>query len=141
MGLRTGEFDYPVAGKTGTTNNSRDAWFVGYTPDILILVWVGYDSGASIHASGAGAAMPIWAELARAIPHQITGGDFVVPPGVEERIICSRDGFPDLGEGCGATMPEWFLSENVPEDSALRSHPDSAFERLMRKFKGAIDDN
>ena len=49
---------FPVAGKTGTTNNSRDAWFVGYTPDILILVWVGYDSGASIHASGAGAAFP-----------------------------------------------------------------------------------
>jgi len=133
--------NFPVAGKTGTTNNSRDAWFVGFTPDILILVWVGYDSGASIHASGAGAALPIWAELARAIPHQITGGDFAVPPGVEERIICSRDGFPDFGGGCGETMSEWFLSENVPEDAALLSHPDSAFERLMRKFKGRIDDN
>ena len=132
---------FPVAGKTGTTNNSRDAWFVGYTPDILILVWVGYDSGASIHASGAGAALPIWAELARAIPHQITGGDFAVPPGVEERMICSRDGFPDFGERCGETMSEWFLSENVPEDSALRAHPDSAFERLMRRFKGTINDN
>jgi penicillin-binding protein 1B len=132
---------FPVAGKTGTTNNSRDAWFVGYTPDILILVWVGYDSGASIHASGAGAALPIWAELARAIPHQITGGDFVVPPGVEERIVCSRDGFPDFEGGCGETMAEWFLSENVPEDSALFSRPDSAFERLMQKFKGAIDAN
>jgi penicillin-binding protein 1B len=132
---------FPVAGKTGTTNNSRDAWFVGYTPDILILVWVGYDSGASIHASGAGAALPIWAELARAIPHQITGGDFAVPPGVEERIVCSRDGFPDLTAGCGETMAEWFLSENVPEDSALFSHPDSVFQRLMQKFKGAIDAN
>jgi len=132
---------FPVAGKTGTTNNSRDAWFVGYTPDILILVWVGYDSGASIHASGAGAALPIWAELARAIPHQITGGDFAVPPGVEERIICSRDGFPVSGGDCGETMPEWFLSDNVPADSVWRSHPDSAFERLMQKFKGANDDN
>ena len=51
-GLADWGIRFPVAGKTGTTNDSRDAWFVGYTPDILILVWVGYDNGASIHASG-----------------------------------------------------------------------------------------
>jgi penicillin-binding protein 1B len=140
-GLADRGIHFPVAGKTGTTNNSRDAWFVGYTPDILILVWVGYDSGASIHASGAGAALPIWAELARAIPHQITGGDFAVPPGVVERTICSRDGFPDLDGECRETMPEWFLSDNVPEDLAVLSHADSAFKRLMQKFKGVINEN
>jgi penicillin-binding protein 1B len=140
-GLAGWGVQFPVAGKTGTTNNSRDAWFVGYTPDILILVWVGYDSGASIHASGAGAALPIWAELARAIPHQITGSDFAVPPGVEERIVCSRDGFPDSGGDCRETMSEWFLSDNVPEDSVLGSPADFTFERLMRQFKGTSDEN
>jgi penicillin-binding protein 1B len=41
---------WPVAGKTGTTNDFKDAWFVGYTPDVLALVWVGFDNGDPIHA-------------------------------------------------------------------------------------------
>jgi penicillin-binding protein 1B len=135
-GLATHGIRFPVAGKTGTTNNSRDAWFVGYTPDILILVWVGYDSGASIYASGAGAALPIWAALARAIPHQITGGDFVVPPGVEARVICSRGGFPAYDGECGETMTEWFLAGNVPEDSALLHRSGTPLQRLMQTFQG-----
>jgi penicillin-binding protein 1B len=132
---------FPVAGKTGTTNNSRDAWFVGFTPDILILVWVGYDSGASIHASGGGAALPIWAELARAIPHQITGGDFAVPPGVVERTICARDGFPALDGGCEETMTEWFLAGKVPEAADRLAPSDSVIERLMQSLKGAVNDH
>ena len=105
----------------------------------MILVWVGYDSGASIHVSGATAALPIWAELARAVPHQITGGDFAVPPGVEQRVICSRDGFPSYREDCGETVTEWFLSGNVPEHLATRHHPDAVLERLMQKMKGRSD--
>ena len=128
----------PVAGKTGTTNNSRDAWFVGYTPDILILVWVGYDSGASIHASGAGAALPIWAELARAIPHQITGADFTAPPGVESRTICSQGGFPALDGGCEDTMTEWFLEGRVPAEADRLKPPVSPLRRLLQTIKGAI---
>jgi penicillin-binding protein 1B len=140
-GLADWGIHFPVAGKTGTTNNSRDAWFVGFTPDILILVWVGYDSGASIHASGAGAALPIWAELARAIPHQITGGDFAIPPGVEARPICAVNGFPALDGGCEETMTEWFLEGKVPEDAARLHPPDSAIQRLMQNIKGAINDH
>ena len=49
---------FPVAGKTGTTNDYRDAWFVGYTPDLLVLVWVGFDNGESVSAEGAVAALP-----------------------------------------------------------------------------------
>jgi penicillin-binding protein 1B len=139
-GLANRGIQFPVAGKTGTTNNSRDAWFVGYTPDILILVWVGYDSGASIHASGAGAALPIWAELARAIPHQITGADFSAPPGVEGVTICAQDGFAALNGGCGETVTEWFLEGKVPETVARLKPPDSAFQRLMQTIKGAIND-
>jgi len=139
-GLADWGIQFPVAGKTGTTNDSRDAWFVGYTPDILILVWVGYDSGAPIHASGAGAALPIWAALARAIPHQITGADFSAPPGVEAVTICARDGFPALNGGCGETMTEWFPEGKVPEAAGRLEPPDSALQRLMQTIKGAIDD-
>jgi len=49
---------FPVAGKTGTTNDYRDAWFVGYTPDILALVWVGFDNGDTVSVEGAVAGCP-----------------------------------------------------------------------------------
>ena len=132
---------FPVAGKTGTTNNSRDAWFVGYTPDILILVWVGYDSGASVHASGAQAALPIWADLARAIPHQITGADFAVPPGVVSHPVCARDGFPALDGDCAETMTEWFLVDNVPADAPVLQRATTGFRQWMRKVKETFDGN
>ncbi|MFQ5771413.1 MAG: hypothetical protein ACE5HX_12805, partial [bacterium] len=49
--LKTKGISWPVAGKTGTTNDFRDAWFVGFTPDILALVWVGFDNGDTISAN------------------------------------------------------------------------------------------
>jgi penicillin-binding protein 1B len=53
----------PLAGKTGTTNDGRDAWFVGYAPNLLTLVWVGFDNGEPHRLSGTQAALPIWAEF------------------------------------------------------------------------------
>ena len=52
-----------AAGKTGTTNDLRDAWFAGYTPDLLCIVWVGYDDNIPTGLSGARAALPIWVEF------------------------------------------------------------------------------
>jgi len=52
-----------IAGKTGTTNDGRDAWFVGYTPKLLALVWVGFDGGEPHGMSGARAALPIWVDF------------------------------------------------------------------------------
>jgi hypothetical protein len=51
-----------VAGKTGTTNDTRDAWFVGYSPRLVAVVWVGFDDGASLGLSGAQGALPIWTD-------------------------------------------------------------------------------
>src|SRR6185369_3886238 len=53
-------FDRPFAGKTGTTSNYRDAWFIGYSPRILSLVWIGFDDGHSVRLSGGDACVPIW---------------------------------------------------------------------------------
>jgi penicillin-binding protein 1B len=49
-----------AAGKTGTTSDYKDAWFVGYTPELLALTWVGYDDNRPLHLTGAAAALPIW---------------------------------------------------------------------------------
>jgi len=56
-------FDRPVAGKTGTTDDFNDAWFVGYTPDVVAGVWVGYDRPASLGRPAAHAAIPVWAVI------------------------------------------------------------------------------
>jgi penicillin-binding protein 1B len=56
-----------VAGKTGTTDSYRDAWFIGYTPDIVIGLWVGFDDEQPIRLTGAQAASPIWVEVARRV--------------------------------------------------------------------------
>ncbi len=128
--------NYPVAGKTGTTNNYRDAWFVGYTPDLLALVWVGFDNGESLKASGAQAALPIWADIMRAIPHQVSGAAFTPPPTVVKHAICIRDGYPDVTGGCTAIGEEWFEVDNVPEDDPILVKAQSPWYRFWRGLKG-----
>ena len=103
----------PSAGKTGTTNEYRDTWFVGYNPDILALVWVGFDNGDSTGLTGAKAALPIWAELMRSIRWQISGGWFNMPPGVETRVICADSGNLATAN-CPRPVEEVFLESNVP---------------------------
>ncbi len=56
------KFSHPIAGKTGTTNNTKDSWFIGYTPDTLTLVWVGNDQNKSTGLTGSSGALPIWSE-------------------------------------------------------------------------------
>ncbi|MGD9105694.1 MAG: PBP1A family penicillin-binding protein [Desulfobacterales bacterium] len=107
---------FPVGGKTGTTNNFKDAWFVGYTPNILALVWVGFDDGSSVHASGAGAALPIWAELMSMLPQFVSGSWFKVPPGVVKRTVCSESGQRAVKNRCPHPVEEYFLADNVPKD-------------------------
>jgi penicillin-binding protein 1B len=146
-GLAAMGVTFPVAGKTGTTNDGRDAWFVGYAPDLLALVWVGFDNGDPLHASGASAALPIWAELMRHASHRISGRDFRVPPGVVERLVCASGGFPDVSGDCSATQPEWFLAENQPVMPAELSAPSPApvtavrgfFRKLLRRLKSVGD--
>ena len=81
-----------VAGKTGTSNDWRDAWFVAYTPSLVVGAWVGFDDGRSLGTTGAGAALPI---VARFLDEIDTGEDwdpFDVPDGITERYIAREDG-------------------------------------------------
>ena len=74
-------FGGTAAGKTGTTDDYRDAWFAGFTPDILALVWVGFDDGRSIDLPGATAALPIWVDFIRRSGAE-TSASFAEPPGI-----------------------------------------------------------
>jgi penicillin-binding protein 1B len=133
--LRNKGIRWPVAGKTGTTNNSRDAWFIGYTPDILALVWVGFDNGDSIKATGAQAALPIWAELVKAIPHQLSRNDFRVPEGIVTRMICSDDDIPVVSRNCDRPKKEIFLAENAPPAPRPLAPIQGVFDKLIEGIK------
>ena len=126
---------WPVAGKTGTTNNFRDAWFIGYSPDILALVWVGFDNGDAIKATGAQAALPIWAQLMKAIPHQISQKNFRVPAGIVTRMICNEDGQPLVSENCSKPRKEFFLAENAPPKPRPQGPIQGVFEKLIEGIK------
>ena len=78
---RTRGFTRPAAGKTGTTNDTRDAWFAGYTPDLLALVWVGFDRQSELGLPGSRAALPIWTDFMKKATGRLPATDFVPPQG------------------------------------------------------------
>ena len=81
-GARAAGFTLDAAGKTGTTNDLRDAWFAGFTPDLLTVVWVGYDENQPLGLSGAQAALPIWTQfMSRALSGRASA-EFDVPAGI-----------------------------------------------------------
>ena len=71
-----------TAGKSGTTDGLRDAWFIGYTPDLVVGVWVGMDDGTPVGLTGAQAALPIWASVMQAAVRRAPPRPFTPPPGV-----------------------------------------------------------
>jgi penicillin-binding protein 1B len=102
-----------VAGKTGTTSNYRDAWFVGYTPDLLTAVWVGFDDGTPLRMSSGEAAVPLWGAYMSKVPH--SQQDIAAPQGVsvvEIEAVTGRVWQP----GCGPSVTEAFLSGTEPRD-------------------------
>lgn len=103
----------PVAGKTGTTNDGRDAWFVGYTPSLLAVVWVGFDTGEAHGLSGAEAALPIWAEFMRQALAAYPASGFPVPSGVTTAKIDPTNG-KLANRYCPAVASEVFLAGTEP---------------------------
>lgn len=106
--LRRLGFMHPAAGKTGTTNDYNDAWFAGYTRDVLAVVWVGFDRDAKLGLTGATAALPIWAEFMK---HAVAGREprpFEVPDGIVFEKIDVDTGMVATW-GCRDTVREAFL--------------------------------
>jgi penicillin-binding protein 1B len=112
-GLRAWGYRGAVAGKTGTTNDYRDAWFIGYTPELVAGVWVGFDDGTSLGLTGAGAALPIFAALLTEALGTEGGADFEPPEGIERVSVVAKAGHP-AGLRCSGA-PEVFLAGTAPE--------------------------
>ncbi len=109
-------FTLDAAGKSGTTNDYRDAWFVGFTPDLLTVVWVGLDDNHILGLSGSRAALPIWAEfMTRALAgHGNTAFD--PPEGVVFADI-DRDTGQLATPFCPRVIHEAFLAGTAPTES------------------------
>jgi penicillin-binding protein 1A len=105
----------PIAGKTGTTNDFTDAWFIGYEPDLAAGVWVGYDDkrkSLGPHMEGARAALPIWKDFWVAARKDRKVEDFQVPGNI---VFVPVDGAGHLASsGTGARM-EAFIAGTEPK--------------------------
>jgi penicillin-binding protein 1A len=105
----------PVAGKTGTTNGSKDAWFVGYIPQLVTGVWVGYDQERSLGGGGTGgqAAAPIWGDFMQKAVISLPAEDFTAPENVSFVLMNPRTG--NLAkEGAPGAVMECFIKGTEP---------------------------
>lgn len=82
----------PVAGKTGTSNDSRDSWFVGFTPGLVTGVWVGFDDNQKSGLTGGSGAVPIWTEYMLCAQEFYEPQNFVMPAGVVTAVVDVRSG-------------------------------------------------
>jgi penicillin-binding protein 1A len=81
-GIAAASMKYPLGGKTGTTNDFTDAWFIGFSPAMTAGVWIGYDEKKTLGAkeSGARAALPVWMNFMKVALAEKDQGDFQLPP-------------------------------------------------------------
>ena len=112
-GARANGFSADAAGKTGTTNELRDAWFVGFTPELLTVVWVGLDDNQPLGLSGAQAALPIWTSFMKNAVAGRTGSNFDAPDGVTF-VEIDRDTGKIATPICPRLTTEAFLSGTEP---------------------------
>jgi penicillin-binding protein 1B len=106
-------FSLDAAGKSGTTNDLRDAWFVGFTPELLTVVWVGFDDNNPLGLSGTQAALPIWTEFMKNALAGHQSVPFKAPDGVSF-VEIDRDTGKLAQPGCPRVYNEAFLAGTEP---------------------------
>jgi penicillin-binding protein 1B len=112
---RAAGFTLDAAGKSGTTNDLRDAWFVGFTPELLTVVWVGYDDNQPLGLTGSAAALPIWTEFMKRALAGHTNRGFDPPDGITFAEI-DRDTGQLATPNCPNTRTEAFLAGTAPAE-------------------------
>lgn len=149
-GVRTAGFRGVVAGKTGTTNSATDVWFVGYTPDVVGTVWIGYDTPSSLGsgATGGGYAAPVFGRVMRVLyERRDDPGEWRVPGNIAQHRIDPYTGLV-LQDGCEPrgvpAASELFVAGHVPDSSCpYRDYWGDFWDRLGDVFNrggGTIED-
>lgn len=132
-GVRSGGLRGPVGAKTGTTDEERDLWFVGFTPDLVAVVWVGFDEPRSVGVPSSVGALPIWRTFVEGATGGVVRGRFPRPPRVERVAIHPATGALAL-DGCPERRDEYFLQGTLPDEicPSAGTH-DGEFLRWLRR--------
>jgi len=127
-----------VAGKTGTTNDSRDAWFVGFSSSVVAGVWIGFDDPQTIRsdASGSRIALPIWADFMQRTAPRLPGKPFARPGGLRTQLMCSISYHRAL-DGCPSYV-EYFKDGDVIPSQLCELHSGSLKQRAERAVRGLL---
>lgn len=125
--------NFPASGKTGTTNGNRDSWFVGYTPDVVCAVWVGYDSGTDTGLTGAQGALRIWSRFMRSLYSQSPPSAVVPPNGIHRAVIDPQTGYLATS-ACPQKFKEAYLRGTAPAKTCP-DHPEKPVTKNKRNNK------
>ena len=127
---------FAVGGKTGTTNEFRDAWFVGFSSSIVVGVWVGYDQPRTIASDAYGAryALPIWTDFMTRAARLRPPAEFERPGGLAEETLCAIS-YRQPVDGCPLYTEYLKEGDNVP-DRLCTLHRGSIRQRLTRTLQG-----
>jgi penicillin-binding protein 1A len=139
QGVRALGVRFPVGGKTGTTNDFKDAWFVGFSSAVVTAVWVGFDQPATIgrDAYGARLALPIWADFMRATSRRLSPAEFRPPDTLRPLALC-RTSYLLPVDGC-ETYVEWMKPSDKDPDRLCDVHQGSWTQRAERAIGGFWD--
>lgn len=134
-GLRRRGIAGPLAAKTGTSSDYRDAWLLGYTPRLVVAVWVGFDEPRSLGLASSSVALPVWARFVKEVTGGRIAGRFARPKEIIEASIHPESGRLALS-GCPERRSEFFLPGTAPLETCPAFAPGRQrrwFERFLRR--------
>jgi len=144
IGARLRGFRPPAGGKTGTTNDYTNNWFLGFVPQLTCGVWIGFDDYTRIGSPskgevGASTALPVWTQFMKAACDSLPPKEFPIPPGIYTATVCLDSG--ELAKGdCVRTVTDLFTEETLPKTEChLDHHADQSKKENEKRFR--IDDN
>jgi penicillin-binding protein 1A len=131
---------FPAGGKTGSTNDFKDAWFVGFSSSLVVGVWVGFDEPATIgkDAFGARYALPIWADFMQRATRVRPPGAFERPAGLQDEPLCAISYLKPV-DGCPLYTEFFKEGDQVPE-RLCTLHRGSIRQRVTRTIEGWLSE-
>lgn len=129
---------FPAGGKTGTTDDFKDAWFVGFSSSVVVAVWVGFDQPRTIApgAYGARYALPLWSDFMRRAARRRVPQPFNAPPGLQDEQLCSVSYVRPV-EGCPVYTEHFKERDDVPS-RLCTVHKGTVKQRVKRAFEGLL---
>jgi penicillin-binding protein 1A len=127
----------PLGGKTGTTNDYHDGWFVGFTPDVVAGVWVGYDTPASLNAPARDTALPLWARIMTPLLDGRPPTPFESDQALEQVWIDPWSGGRARSD-CPSRLRVGFLPGTAPTKLCDRDHSADRQAKLAKRFADSL---